>query len=869
MGNSATKEQRPSFSPTHSRPGSYRPSHSPGPSSSLGSRPQDSSTLISPPRNRRESRVPNLSLTSDRNVSRDPDLAGMEDRKETRAEREARKREKERVARLAERERSMKEESVDGGFLVTQGVYVGPEDFNKQVVRQLMIERRVAPFWRGLNDYSSSWTEHQLVAAARGLPIPAADDIPPETQTQPSPTGSDQNLNSLTVPITSRSHSHGSDTSSNLSPSHPAFSLPSPSSPLSLPLSNSPLFRGRSKTLASLTTKHSGDMTPREMKLPKDPYAFGLLLEAYLYKDATECPICFLYYPPYLNRTRCCDQPICSECFVQIKRPDPHIPEHGDQPHTNQEDGEDQQLVSEPAACPFCVQPEFGITYSPPPLRRGLTYAGQVSLTGLHATSAMSSTSSLSSGGPTTSRQRRASVSANSSEVITTDRVRPDWAQKLANARAHAARRAAAATALHTAAYLMNQGDSRTVRRGFLRRTGGDSPSSGNHSPHITSLISRERHRSSNNNNHGSDEENTDEIQSGWGLAPPRSSSRRTRMDDLEEMMMMEAIRLSLASEEERRKKEEKEAKKEAKKKQKEAKKAEKAAKKSGIYSSSDNSFTRLAAPSSSNLERPRTEDLLSFMDGGENTSWKGKGVERTGDSGHPDSTPFSQMEDSEKISERPDRNRKRSISQPIPHHSLSNSSGVGPSKPSHLRQMSNASSSASSFVDSGPASSREEFKNTPRLSLDGSGIKIPISHPSSIHESISSGTPPGGGAGTEPMFNFQSLAAMIGDDEKAEESPSCEHFESRDQELIDHAEASSSSNSKAASNLEAVHPVTERNENLVSEVPPSVSVEVPSPTIPGLLQMEPPQIEPMGKQPAHVEIVDTATAGPAANRTA
>lgn len=33
----------------------------------------------------------------------------------------------------------MKEEHVDGGFLVTQGVYVGVEDFNKKIVRHLMV----------------------------------------------------------------------------------------------------------------------------------------------------------------------------------------------------------------------------------------------------------------------------------------------------------------------------------------------------------------------------------------------------------------------------------------------------------------------------------------------------------------------------------------------------------------------------------------------------------------------------------------------------------------------------------------------------------------------------------------------------------
>jgi hypothetical protein len=43
------------------------------------------------------------------------------------------------LARVKERERSIKEEHVDGGYLVTMGVYTGPEDFSKPIVRQLMV----------------------------------------------------------------------------------------------------------------------------------------------------------------------------------------------------------------------------------------------------------------------------------------------------------------------------------------------------------------------------------------------------------------------------------------------------------------------------------------------------------------------------------------------------------------------------------------------------------------------------------------------------------------------------------------------------------------------------------------------------------
>ena len=70
------------------------------------------------------------------NAERDP---ALEPRRETKAEREARKLERERILRAQERERSLKEEGVDGGYLVTLGVYTGPEDFSKPMVRQLQV----------------------------------------------------------------------------------------------------------------------------------------------------------------------------------------------------------------------------------------------------------------------------------------------------------------------------------------------------------------------------------------------------------------------------------------------------------------------------------------------------------------------------------------------------------------------------------------------------------------------------------------------------------------------------------------------------------------------------------------------------------
>ena len=109
--------------------------------------PADSSSILPPSghavyssRTGRGSR-PDLSsllgITNGNNVERD--ISSLEARRESKQEREMRKAEKERIAREKERERSMREEHVDGGYLVTQGVYTGTEDYNKGVVRQLMV----------------------------------------------------------------------------------------------------------------------------------------------------------------------------------------------------------------------------------------------------------------------------------------------------------------------------------------------------------------------------------------------------------------------------------------------------------------------------------------------------------------------------------------------------------------------------------------------------------------------------------------------------------------------------------------------------------------------------------------------------------
>ena len=632
-----------------------------------------------------------------------------------------------------------------------------------------------------MNDHSDSWTENQLVAAARGLPVPAPDEIPVEEEPKLYPNAESEmktpakNINGLTVPISSRAQSFASDTSSNISPSQSSFP-PGPGTFPEASSSGSALFRGRAKTLASLTTSSrnpQGDITPREMQLPKDPFVNGQQIEAYLYKDASECPICFLFYPPYLNKTRCCDQVICSECFVQIKRPDPHPPEHADPtaqpPPPTEEVVDPEELVSEPAACPFCVQPEFGITYDPPPFRRGLTYVNHSSTHPFaNTSSAMSSESSLASamsnGGrmsPTNvPRRRTTSISATSPSVITTDKVRPDWHQKLAAARAHTARRSAAATALHTAAYLMGnrgqEGDGRALgafgRRGILRRTSGADSPSGNAQAQLNMLALMSERYAASNAARAEDGEPS--------MTPgPRGSSRRNRVDDLEDMMMMEAIRLSLASEEDRRKREEKEAKKEAKKKEKENKKAEKVARKTGFYPSSANQSS--AGIDSALGEASASQgDLSSF-------SGKGKAPDQRFEQGSTSNLLGSTAGD-------PQEHLERARAQILPNDSAAFSSpySSSPYRPSHLRTLSNASSTASSIEGSAPGSLKSDIRGQGSsfdVSPNASGVNIPSV--GSAQDTYISGTPPGGGAGMESMFNFRSLAAMVGHDDKLKDA--------------------------------------------------------------------------------------------------
>jgi hypothetical protein len=64
------------------------------------------------------------------------------------------------------------DETVDHGSLFPQGVYTGPQDWDQSIVSHLIVARKLAPFYRPLEDYDDSWDDEQILAAKKELPDP-------------------------------------------------------------------------------------------------------------------------------------------------------------------------------------------------------------------------------------------------------------------------------------------------------------------------------------------------------------------------------------------------------------------------------------------------------------------------------------------------------------------------------------------------------------------------------------------------------------------------------------------------------------------------------------------------------------------------
>lgn len=358
-------------------------------------------------------------------------------------------------------------ENVDGGYLAPFGTYKSNLDFSTEVVRKLIINRQLAPFFTPLPDFSDDWSDKELLTILQQLPLHSIDDAYSDPE----------EIDDIDA--------HKINKSSNY------YKRQEQKEKLRL-LKLEMKELQKAEELSFLEDKLKIQSNPNSDNINKHIPNSTLLLK--LYRNSTECPICFLFYPRYLNVSRCCLQPICSECFVQIKRLDPHPPH--DDPSVNSNETP-HQLISEVACCPYCASSDFGVTYdSPIDINcgiRGTCKAGDFTIPDDDINGDESSELKVKK---STRMRRRSSLAANAPGVITIDMIRPDWETKLTNARNKLARRAATASAIHASNLLLD-----------------DNSSSGN------------------------------------------SGRRRNREQTYEDRMIEEALRLSIIDEEERKRK--------------------------------------------------------------------------------------------------------------------------------------------------------------------------------------------------------------------------------------------------------------------------------------------------------------------------
>jgi hypothetical protein len=171
----------------------------------------------------------------------------------------------------------------DGGSLSPHGVYPGQADYNPTHVIKLIRERRLAPFYKGLDDYEDDWTDYQLSYMVRHGKLPPTADPPSPAPSRPP---SNSSTPSLLLPPCVDDHGNLRPNSSRTRGM--SFVENGQQTPNSPTLPNNDI-RGRPR---AQTTGSSSVVPTRTSQKP---------LEAVVYRDAIECPVCFLVNPPYLS----------------------------------------------------------------------------------------------------------------------------------------------------------------------------------------------------------------------------------------------------------------------------------------------------------------------------------------------------------------------------------------------------------------------------------------------------------------------------------------------------------------------------------------------------------------------------------------
>lgn len=141
------------------------------------------------------------------------------------------------------------DDTVDLGALTPQGgIYASAQqDWNHAIVAQLIIDRKLAPFYRPLEDYEDDWDDDRILAARKN----------PDPDANPSLTTGGGHS-----PGGTSSHGHGSNQNLHAS--------------------------AATASLKHVSSKSASRLNNSKDKEPPRNY------EAQLYRGATECPICFM-----------------------------------------------------------------------------------------------------------------------------------------------------------------------------------------------------------------------------------------------------------------------------------------------------------------------------------------------------------------------------------------------------------------------------------------------------------------------------------------------------------------------------------------------------------------------------------------------
>ena len=173
----------------------------------------------------------------------------------------------------------------DGGSLSPHGIYPGQRDYNPTHVLKYIKERRLAPFYKGLDDYDDSWTDYQLASMVKEGKLPPTPDSPGGVASTSQPPSS-SSTPSLLLPPSVDDHGNLGSSASRIRGMSLAESsqLTTESSASNLNFTTNKdkreAIRPRAQTVGSSTL------------LPTR----GKPLEVVVYRNAVECPVCFLVF---------------------------------------------------------------------------------------------------------------------------------------------------------------------------------------------------------------------------------------------------------------------------------------------------------------------------------------------------------------------------------------------------------------------------------------------------------------------------------------------------------------------------------------------------------------------------------------------